>query len=154
MTLQTPPSLTEWVTDSSVSNHFTSDPDNISLSRLPNHVILSSIIVHNRSVLLVTSVGDTVLPGLFYLNNVIIIPDIIKNLLFIRQFTTNIWCSIEFDHFDLSVKDFTTTDVIIKYNSSRLLYIICLAATCPLQTSTQYILTFLQWSFGFGCRTQ
>jgi hypothetical protein len=90
MTLQTPPSLTEWVTDSSVSNHFTSDPDNISLSRLPNHVILSSIIVHNRFVLLVTSVGDTVLPGLFYLNNVIIIPDIIKNLLFIRQFTTNI----------------------------------------------------------------
>jgi hypothetical protein len=49
----------------------------------------SSIIVGNGSVLPVTSVGDTVLPGPFYLNNILVAPDIIQNLLFVHEFTTN-----------------------------------------------------------------
>jgi hypothetical protein len=81
--LQTPPSLTEWVTDSGASNHTMPDPDNISLFRPPNPAISSSIVVGNGSVLLVTSVGDTILPRAFYLNNVLITPYIIKNLLFV-----------------------------------------------------------------------
>jgi hypothetical protein len=43
----------------------------------------------NGSSLPVTSVGDTTLPGLFYLNNILVTPDIIQNLLSVRRFTTN-----------------------------------------------------------------
>jgi hypothetical protein len=78
----------EWVADSGVSNHTTPNPSNISLFRPINPSILSSIFDCNRSVLLVTSVGDTVLHDLFYLNNVLVTHDIIKNLLLVHQFTT------------------------------------------------------------------
>jgi hypothetical protein len=43
----------------------------------------------NRSALSVTSVGDTTLPSLFYLNNILITPDIIQNLLPVHHFTTD-----------------------------------------------------------------
>jgi hypothetical protein len=43
----------------------------------------------NRSSLLVTSVGDTTLPSPFYLNNVLVTPDIIQNILSVRRFTTD-----------------------------------------------------------------
>jgi hypothetical protein len=48
-----------------------------------------SIVVGNKSALPVTSVGNTIHPGPFYLNNVLVTPDIIKNLLFVHQFTTD-----------------------------------------------------------------
>jgi hypothetical protein len=81
MTLQMPPSLTKWVTNSSASNHTTHDPGNISLFQPLNPAIPSSIVITNRFVLPVTSVGDTILFGLFYLNNILVTPDIIMNLL-------------------------------------------------------------------------
>jgi hypothetical protein len=71
MMLQTSSSLTEWVADTGALNHTTHDPGNISLFQPPNPVILSSTIVSNGSVMHVTSVSNTVLPGPFYLNNVI-----------------------------------------------------------------------------------
>jgi hypothetical protein len=37
-------------------------------------------------ILPITSVGDVVLPGLFYLNNVLVTPNIMKNLLSVHQF--------------------------------------------------------------------
>jgi hypothetical protein len=89
MTLQTPLLLMKRVTDFGVLNHTTPDPSNISLFRPPNSPIPSSIVVGNGFVLHVTSVGDTVHPGPFYLNNVLVTIDIIKNLLSVRQFTTN-----------------------------------------------------------------
>jgi hypothetical protein len=141
MTLQTPPSLTEWVIDSGASNHTTPDPGNIFLFRPPNPTIPSSIVVDNGSVLPVTLVGDTVLPGLFYLNNVLVTPDIIKNLLFVHQFTTDNWCSMEFDPFGLSVMDLATRNAITKCNSSGPLYTIRLPATRPPHVSTHYVLT-------------
>jgi hypothetical protein len=78
------PSHTEWVVDSGASNHTTPDPGNISLFRAPNPVVPSSILVGNGSVLPITSVGDTVLLDPFYLNNVLVTLNIIKNLLFVR----------------------------------------------------------------------
>jgi hypothetical protein len=124
MTLQMPLSLTEWVTDSDASNHTTPDPGNVSLSQPPNPAILLSIVVGNGSVLPIILVGDMVLPGPFYLNNVLVTLDIIKNLLFIHQFTTDNWCLMEFDPFGLSVKDLSTSNVITRYNSFQPLYII------------------------------
>jgi hypothetical protein len=72
--------------------------------------------------LLITSVGDSILPGPFYLNNILLAPDMVQNLLFVRRFTTDNWCSMEFDLFSLSVKDLTTKNVIVRSNSTGPLY--------------------------------
>jgi hypothetical protein len=78
--------------------------------------------VGNRSSLPVTSVGDTALTDPFYLNNVLVTSDIIQNLLSVHRFTTDNWCSMEFDPFDLSVKDLLTKNMIIRCDSLGLLY--------------------------------
>jgi hypothetical protein len=80
----TPPAVTDWVADSGASNHSTSDAGNLTFVHPPTSTDPSSIIVGNGSALSVTSVGDSALPGPFYLNNVLVTPDIIqKNYLFI-----------------------------------------------------------------------
>jgi hypothetical protein len=58
----------------------------------------------------------------FYLNNILVAPDIIKNLLPVHRFTNENWCSMEFDLFDLYVKDLSMRNVITRCNSSGLLY--------------------------------
>jgi hypothetical protein len=93
----TPPAVTDWVTDFGISNHITSDIGNLNFVHPPTSTDPSSIIVGNGSALSVTSVGDSALPDPFYLNNVLVTPDIIQNLLSVRRFTTDNWCSMEFD---------------------------------------------------------
>jgi hypothetical protein len=93
----------------------------------------SSIIVGNVFSLLVTSVGDSVLPESFYLNNILLAPYMVQSFLSVRRFTTNNWCSIEFDPFGLSVKDHSTWNVIVRSNSTSPLYTLCLlGSTTPL----------------------
>jgi hypothetical protein len=60
--------------------------------------------------------------GPFYLNNVLVTPDIIQNLLFVHRFTNDNWCSMEFDPYSLSVKDLSCHNVIARCNSSGPLY--------------------------------
>jgi hypothetical protein len=116
-----PLAITDWVTDSGASNH-TSSAGNLPYVRPPLPTDLSSIIVANGSSLLVTSAGNITLPGPFYLNNVLVTPDIIQNLLSVYHFTTDNWCSVEFDPFILSVKDLSSRNVIARCNSSWALY--------------------------------
>jgi hypothetical protein len=86
----TPPTVTDLVVDSSAYNHTTSDASNLTSVHPPTFTDPSSIIVDNGSALPVTLVGDLTLPGPFYLNNVLVTPDIIQNLLSIHRFTTTI----------------------------------------------------------------
>jgi hypothetical protein len=125
----TPPVVTDWVTDSDASDHTTSDVGNLSSVRPSTSTDPSSIVVGNGSALPVTSVGDSALPGLFYLNNVLVTPDIIQNLLSVHRFTTDNWCSMEFDSFGLSVKDLSMQNVITRCNSLRPLYTMRLPLT-------------------------
>jgi hypothetical protein len=104
----TPSVVTDWVTDSSASNHTISDASNLTSVRPPTFSYPSSIVVGNGSALPITLVGDSSLLGQFYLNNVLVTPDIVQNLLSVHCFTTDNWCSIEFDPFGLSVKDLST----------------------------------------------
>jgi hypothetical protein len=117
-----PPAVTDWVADSDASNHTTFNVGNLTSVRPPLPIDPSSIVVGNGSPLLVTSVGNTTLPGPFYLNNVLVTPDIIQNLLSVRRFTTDNWCSMEFDPFGLSVKDLSTRNMLTRCNSSGPLY--------------------------------
>jgi hypothetical protein len=84
-----------------------------------------SIIVGNGALLPITATGSHTfsLPHRnLVLNNVLVSPNIIKNLISIRRFTTDNNCSIEFDPFGLSVKDLQTRNVIARCNSSGDLY--------------------------------
>jgi hypothetical protein len=69
---------------------------------------------------------DSVLPGPFYLSNILLAPDIVQNLLSVRCFSTDNWYFMEFDPFGLSVKDLTTRNVIVRSNSTGPLYTMCL----------------------------
>jgi hypothetical protein len=120
------------VANSDAMHHTTPSVDNISTLCPLNSSNSSSIIVGNGSSLPITSVGDSVLPGLFYLNNILLAPDMIESLLSVCCFTTDNWCSMEFDSFGLSVKDLSIQNVIIRSNSTGPLYTMCLPrSTAP-----------------------
>jgi hypothetical protein len=85
----TPSAVTDWVVDSGASNHTTSNVGNLSSVRPPTSTDPSSIVLGNGSALPIISVGDSALPGPFYLNNVLVTPNIIQNLLSVRRFTTD-----------------------------------------------------------------
>jgi hypothetical protein len=105
-----------------VTHHTTPSVGNISTLRSLASSNPSSIIVGNDSSLPITLVGDSVFPGPFYLNNILLAPDMVQSLLSVRHFTTDNWCSMEFDLFGLSVKDLTTKNVIVRSNSTGPLY--------------------------------
>jgi hypothetical protein len=110
------------VADSGATHHITLLVGNISTLCPLTSSNPSSIIVGNGSSLLITSVGDSVLLRIFYLNNILLAPDMVQSLLSVRRFTTDNWCSMEFDPFGLSVKDLTTKNVIVRSNSTDPLY--------------------------------
>jgi hypothetical protein len=82
----------------------------------------SSIIIGNGSSLPITSVGDSVLPGPFYFNNILLAPDMVQSHLSVRRCTSDNWCSMEFDPFSFSGKYLTTKNVIVRSNSTGPLY--------------------------------
>jgi hypothetical protein len=129
------------VADSGATHHTTPSVGNISTLCPLASSNPSSIIVGNGSSLPITSVGDSVLPGPFYLNNILLAPDMVQSLLSIRHFTTDNWCSIEFDPFGLSVKDLTTKNVIVRSNSTDPLYTMRLPGSLTPSSSAVAALT-------------
>jgi hypothetical protein len=130
-----PTSVQDWVADSGATHHTTPSVGNISTLHLLPSSNPSSIVVRNVSSLLITSVGDSVLPGPFYLNNILLAPDMVQSLFSARRFTTDNWCSMEFDPFGLFVKDLTTKNVIVKSNSTGPLYTMRLPGSLTLSPS-------------------
>jgi hypothetical protein len=89
----------------------TADAGKLSTISSPRSSTPSSIIVGNGALLPITAIGSHTFSfprRNLVLNNVLVSPHIIKNLISIRRFTTNNNCSIEFDLFGLSVKDLQT----------------------------------------------
>jgi hypothetical protein len=115
-------SVNDWVADSGASHHTTHSVSNIFNPRPLNSASPSSIVVGNGSTLPVTLAGDSVIHGSFYLNNILLAPNIVQNLFSVHHFTTDNWCSMELDPFSLSVKDLTTRNVIARSNSTGPLY--------------------------------
>jgi hypothetical protein len=110
--------------------HTPPHPGHIFSSKPPSLAHPSFIVVGNGSILPITSVGDSVLLRPFYLNDVLLSPNLVQSLLSVHRFTTDNSCSIEFDMFGLSVKDLAIRRVLAKYDSTGPLY------TLPLPTST------------------
>ena len=112
----------------------TSDSSNLThnfISRYP-----SSIVVGNGSLLPVTSTGTATLPFPFSLNNVLVSPSLIKNLISVHQFTSDNICSIEFDPASCSVKDLASRRVLVRCNSAGPLYPLRLPPAAALVASS------------------
>ena len=114
--------------DTGASTHMHSS-EGILLSRLPTAD--SSILVGNGARIPVTTRGSSILDtnsAKLILNNILVAPSLVRNLLSVCQFTRDNGGSIEFDAFGFSVKEPKTGRVILRCNSLGDLYTISSAA--------------------------
>jgi hypothetical protein len=111
--------------DSGASSHMTSDQGNLT-QYFPSLVHnFSEIVVGNGSRLPILGTGHTHLrsPHInFILASVLHTPSLVSNLISVRKFTKDNWCSVEFDPFDFSVKDLISKTIILRSNISGELY--------------------------------
>ncbi|GJS78817.1 ribonuclease H-like domain-containing protein [Tanacetum coccineum] len=80
-----------------------------SLSNVFNTCIYPSVSVGDGHTIPVTNTGHSILPTphrSLHLNNILITPHIVKNLIYVHQFVHDNNCAVEFDAFGFSVKDF------------------------------------------------
>ncbi|GJS20706.1 hypothetical protein Tco_0449338 [Tanacetum coccineum] len=109
-----------WNMDTGASSHLNSSIT--SISDVFNTCIYPSVSVGDGHSIPITNTGHSILPiayGSLHLNNVLITPNIFKNLISMRQFVRDNNCTIEFDAFGFSVKDFTTRRVLLRCDSTR-----------------------------------
>ena len=92
MTLNQQPQQNEWYFDSGATSHMTSDSRTLSHIFPQRYPFPSAIVVSDGSLLPVTSTGTAHLSGPLHLNNVLVSPKLIKNLISVRQFTSNNNC--------------------------------------------------------------
>lgn len=112
-----------WYMDSGASSHISSTPGN--LQSVVNLSTGNSIVVGNGSSIPIHCSGNTFVPTNYkplHLKNVLVAPEIVKNLISVRRFTKDNWCSVEFDPFGFHVKDLQTQKIILRSDSSGDLY--------------------------------
>jgi len=113
MTLNPPAAPSEWYADSGAGSHMIADAGKLSTISPPLSYTPSSIIVGNGALLPVTATGSHILTfphRNLVLKDVLVSPNIIKNLISIRRFTTDNNCSIEFDPFGLFCEGFANQE--------------------------------------------
>ncbi|GKC66584.1 putative reverse transcriptase domain-containing protein [Tanacetum coccineum] len=106
-----------------VSSHLNASVN--SLSEILNTCMYLSISVSDGHSIPVTNTGPSILPTPTkspHLNNVLITPHIVKNLISIRQFVRDNNCTIKFDAFGFSFKDFLMRRVLLRCDSTGDLY--------------------------------
>nr|GEW87175.1 ribonuclease H-like domain-containing protein [Tanacetum cinerariifolium] len=97
----------------------------------------------------VTNSGHSVLSAPFRplrLNNVLITPNIVKNLISDRHFVRDNSCTVEFDPFGFSVKEFITRRVLLRRDSTGDLYPVTKPSTIP----HAFLTTQYTWHQRFG----
>ncbi|PWA99952.1 ribonuclease H-like domain-containing protein [Artemisia annua] len=120
-----------WNMDTGASSHLNAYVN--SLSNIFNTCMYPSVSVGDGHNIPVTNTGRSILPTPsrpLYLNNVLITPHIVKNLISVRQFVCDNNCTVEFDPFGFSVKDLMTRRVLLRCDSTGDLYPI--TAPCPI----------------------
>lgn len=123
-----------WYLDTGATNHMTHSTG--TLSSYINNSIPNHIVVGNGFKIPINGTGHTTLsPPLppFKINNALVAPHLIKNLLSVRRLTTDNHIAIEFDPFGFLVKDLQTKIPILRCDSTGDLYPLSLptARTSP-----------------------
>ena len=109
--------------DTGASAHMSSHPGNLSTSSPTS--TSSRIVVGNGHALPITHTGSTPFPSNstpLTLNNVLVSPDLIKNLVSVRSFARDNSVTVEFDAFGFSVKDGRTRMLLHRSDNSGDLY--------------------------------
>nr|GEV13428.1 ribonuclease H-like domain-containing protein [Tanacetum cinerariifolium] len=117
------PTFGAWNFDTGASSHLNNSVN--SLSENFNTCMYPFVSVGDGHSIPVTNTGHSILPTptrSLYLNNVLITPHIVKNLISVRQFVHDNNCTIEFDVFGFYVKDFLTRRVLLRCDSRGDLY--------------------------------
>jgi small nuclear ribonucleoprotein (snRNP)-like protein len=135
------PSPTDWVVDSGASFHTTPTTSSLFHSHPPHPSHPSSIVVGNGSTLPITSLGASVLPGPFCLNDVLVAPGLTHPLLSVRRFTSDNHCSMEFNPWGLTIRHLPTHVVLARCDSSGPLYSLHLPSTPPTRVASSPALT-------------
>ena len=112
--------------DTGASSHFAFDPGMLT-SVSPPSSSRRAVVVGNGSTVPITGTGHARLPisttsRPLYLRNVLVVPNIVKNLLSVRQFTIDNRVSVKFDPLGFSVKDLLSRTEILRCNSFGALY--------------------------------
>ncbi|GJY76292.1 ribonuclease H-like domain-containing protein [Tanacetum coccineum] len=100
-------------------HHLNSNATN--LSTLFNSCMYPSVLVGDGKSIPVTNTGHSTLPTPYrplHLNNVLITPNIVKNLIRSTKFVRDNKCTIEFDEFGFSVKDYWTRQILLRCDST------------------------------------
>nr|GEW44759.1 ribonuclease H-like domain-containing protein [Tanacetum cinerariifolium] len=112
-----------WHMDTGDSSHLNFNSSN--LSTIFTKRLFPSVHVGDGKSIPVTNTGHSIIPSHhrpLHLHNVLVTPNIIKNLIYVRQFTRDNNCTIEFDAFGFSVKDYLTRHMLLRCDSSGDLY--------------------------------
>ena len=122
MTLQPPDD--NWYLDTGASTHLMNDPGTLPfISNWRN--CTSHIMVGDGTLIPVKGYDTSTLPSphpSLTLRNIQFAPAIVKNLIYVRRFTTDNNVSVEFDHFGFNVKDLRMGTTLTRCNSFGDLY--------------------------------
>nr|GEU77325.1 ribonuclease H-like domain-containing protein [Tanacetum cinerariifolium] len=134
MTLHNP----TWHMDTYASSHLNFNASNLSII-LDKRLFPSGHVGDGNSIPVINTSHNIILSlhRPLHLHNVLVTPNIIKNLIYVRQFTRDNNCTIEFDTFGFSVKDFLTRHILLRCDSSGDLY----PVTKPLTSPTAFLST-------------
>nr|GEV02945.1 ribonuclease H-like domain-containing protein [Tanacetum cinerariifolium] len=124
------PASGAWNFDTGASFHLNNSVN--SLSEILRMYL--SVSVGDGHSIRVTNTGHSILPTptrSLHLNNVFITSHIVKNLIYVRQFVRGNNCTIEFDAFGFSVKDFLTRRVLLQCDSTGDLYPVTAPSPIP-----------------------
>lgn len=130
-----PPSAADWYLDTGASSHMSSGSGIAPPSLTPFH---SFVTVGNGARLPVTHTAAGVIPAStpLHLNNVLVTPSIVKNLISVRQLTRDNNVSIEFDPAGFSIKDMPTRKETLRCDSPGDLYPLRLPSPQALSASS------------------
>lgn len=141
------PAAGNWNMDTGASSHLN---DSVHcLSDILNECIYPSVAVGDGRFIPVTNSGHSILSTPFRplrLNNVLITPHIVNNLISVRQFVRDNYCTVEFDPFGFSVKDFLTRRVLLRCDSTGDLY----PVTKPSPIRQAYLTSQYTWHQRLG----
>jgi hypothetical protein len=115
--------MSDWYFDTAATSHMSSLAGNFPPSVL--RPFSSSITVGNGAQLLVTYRAQTLIPtanSYLHLNDVLVSPSLIKNLISVRHLNRDNNVSIEFDPSGFSIKDLPTRAEMLRCESSSDLY--------------------------------
>ncbi|GJZ18481.1 ribonuclease H-like domain-containing protein [Tanacetum coccineum] len=128
-----PPQDPTWYMDTGAYSHLNFNASNLSI--IFDKRLFPSVHVGDGKSIPVTNTGHSIILSHhrpLHLHNVLVTPNIIKNLISVRQFTRDNNCTIEFDAFGFSVKDYLTRHILIRCDSSGDLYPVTKSSTSPI----------------------